>query len=78
MKKGLHYRLVFARVDPVGEGGPWDSEAEAQRVLDDAQVQIVSLDGTVLAAAEITGITKHGDRGSVRSAPAAPTLRCSA
>lgn len=43
--------------------GVW--KLKAQRVLDQDEVQIINLDGTVLAVATITGISKHQDRQAI-------------
>ncbi|MFJ5933903.1 hypothetical protein [Streptomyces sp. NPDC093071] len=40
--------------------GVWKFNAD--RALSQDEAQIISTDGTVLAVAKITGITKHGDR----------------
>ena len=40
--------------------GIWKFNAD--RALSQEEVQIISTDGTVLAVAKITGISKHGDR----------------
>ena len=42
--------------------GVW--KLAARRVLGEDEVQIVNLEGTVLAVATITGISKYGDRGN--------------
>ncbi|WP_277212315.1 hypothetical protein [Isoptericola croceus] len=43
--------------------GVW--KLNADRVLENDEVQIVNTEGTVLAIARITGVTKHGDRRAV-------------
>ncbi len=39
---------------------------KVQRVLEQDEVQVINLDGIVLAVAEITGISKHADRQAIQ------------
>jgi hypothetical protein len=80
-------RVVDPATDPLGRSRigwrPGMSEQEAweagrgvwklktDRALEQDEVQVIALDGTVLAVATVTGISKHGDRYALQG-----TLRC--
>lgn len=60
----IGYREGMTEAEAFEAGrGVW--KLKADRVLDQDEVQIINLDGTVLAVATITGITKCDDRQAI-------------